>query len=88
MDKPSPFAGKNDTNNLLLIMLIENIIFSGAEGFLTFEEGQISASVEIGLHGVPSDAFIIILQDPDGGAKLGSTVKTTITILGEQGLKF
>nr|XP_018671881.1 G-protein coupled receptor 98-like isoform X2 [Ciona intestinalis] len=57
--------------------------FAGAEGFLTFHEGQVTSSIEIGLEGVPSDAFAIVLLPSSEGPVLGSQTRTNVTIIGE-----
>ncbi|XP_077973499.1 uncharacterized protein LOC120348632 isoform X2 [Styela clava] len=58
--------------------------FAGAEGFLNFDNGQISASVEIELRGVPSTSFVLVLCPPVEGGKLGATSQAVVQILGEK----
>nr|XP_039274738.1 uncharacterized protein LOC120348632 isoform X3 [Styela clava] len=58
--------------------------FAGAEGFLNFDNGQISASVEIELRGVPSTSFVLVLCPPVEGGKLGATSQAMVQILGEK----
>jgi len=61
--------------------------FSGAEGVLTFRDGQVSANIEFGLEGVPSDEFALVLfATNNDAAELGSATRATVTIIGEIGM--
>lgn len=61
-------------------------VHAGAEGHLLYEEGQISASVEIGLEEAPSTSFVLVLLQPKEGGKLGAASKTVVSIIGEAGM--